>query len=263
MTDRPHARSTADSPREGTGPGRPLKVGDLARRTGLTVRTLHHWDQIGLLVPDQRTPSGHRLYGPGEVRRLQRIMSLRALDLGLDQIAARLDDPDSSLVAVLQEHRDRIKDRGDELRRLEQRLTWLLDAMAGGSGVTEEDLLETMEMMTMMEEHYTPEQLERLATRKEALGPDAIQEVQEEWPRLIASVREAMEKGKEPTSEHVLTLAKRWSELIQAFTGGDKGIEASLGSMYQAEPKMAESQGMDPALFQYIGAAMKALKEGE
>ena len=191
-----------------------LRVGELAKRTGLTVRTLHHWDQVGLLSPGGRTPAGHRLYGGSQIRRLQRILSLRAVGLGL----------------------------------------------AAGRPVDEEELLETMERMTMIEKHYTPEQLEALAERKESLGPEAIQKAEEEWPRLISAVREAMEKGRDPASEDVQLLAKRWSGLVQAFTGGDSGIETSLGNMHKAEPDMAAKQGLDPALFQYIGAAMVAMK---
>jgi len=239
----------------------PHKVGALARRTGLTVRTLHHWDRIGLLTPSQRTPSGHRLYGPDEILRLQRILSLRALDLSLEEIGRRLDSPGASLASALEDHRDRVRRKKARLEDLEKRLTWLLESIQTGAEITDEDLLRTMEMMIMFEKHYTPEQLESLRARQEALGPKGIQEAQAEWPKLIAAVRDAMDRGMEPTSDEVLGLATRWSELIQAFTGGDKGIETSLGTMYRAEPQMAASQGMDPGLFQYIGAAMAALKE--
>ncbi len=62
------------------------KVGDLAGRTGLSVRTLHHYDEIGLLSPSGRTGLGHRLYSAGDVLRLERIRSLRALGLSLEEI---------------------------------------------------------------------------------------------------------------------------------------------------------------------------------
>ena len=68
-----------------------LKVGALARRAGLTVRTLHHYEEIGLLVPARRTGSGHRLYGMPEVRRLHQITSLKQMGLSLDEIRASLD----------------------------------------------------------------------------------------------------------------------------------------------------------------------------
>jgi DNA-binding transcriptional MerR regulator len=237
-----------------------LRVGELAKRTGLTVRTLHHWDQVGLLSPGGRTPAGHRLYGGSQIRRLQRILSLRAVGLGLDEIRELLEERAPSLDSVLRTHRDRIRQQRSRLGEVEARLDRILDGLAAGRPVDEEELLETMERMTMIEKHYTPEQLEALAERKESLGPEAIQKAEEEWPRLISAVREAMEKGKDPASEDVQLLAKRWSGLVQAFTGGDSGIETSLGNMHKAEPDMAAKQGLDPALFQYIGAAMVAMK---
>lgn len=143
------------------------------------------------------------------------------------------------------------------LRELESQLDRVLDLLASGSSLSEKDLLQTMEMMTMMEKHFSPEQLKALKKREEALGPEAIQAAQEEWPRLIASVREEMEKGTDPRSEVVLALAKRWTALIQAFSGGDSKIETSLADMYQSEPEVAAQQGLDPALFRYIGTAMR------
>ncbi len=133
-----------------------------------------------------------------------------------------------------------------------------LGLLADGDVVSEEDLLMTMERMTMIDKHFSPEQLESLKKREEALGPEAIRAAQEEWPRLISSVKEEMEKGTAPGSEEVQILAKRWAALIQAFSGGDSQIETSLAGMYQQEPDMAAQQGLDPALFQYIGKAMRA-----
>lgn len=66
------------------------KVGDLAGATGLTVRALHHYDELGLLVPCERTGSGHRLYAEEDVRRLYRILALRRLGFPLDEIASLL-----------------------------------------------------------------------------------------------------------------------------------------------------------------------------
>ena len=240
-----------------------FRIGELAKRTGLTVRTLHHWDQIGLLSPSGRTSSGHRLYGLAEIGRLQRILSLRTLGLTLGEIGFLLRPEAPSLEAVLRTHRERVLGQMDLLRALENRLDRVLGLLAEGNAPTAEDLLMTMEKMTMIEKHFSPEQLESLKKREEALGPEAIGAAQEEWPRLIASVREAMEKGTDPESEEVQQLAKRWKGLIQAFSGGDAGIESSLAGMYRAEPDKAAQQGLDPALFRYIGAAMRAGTGGE
>ena len=235
-----------------------MRVGELARRTGLSVRTLHHWDHVGLFPPARRTPAGHRLYGPYEIERLQRILSLRSLGLGLEEIGTLLSNRKATLESVLRAHRTEVRAQRILLEQLETRLDRILNAREKGQPISPEDLLQTMETIAMIEKHYSPEQLEALKTRAEALGPEAIQEAQREWPRLIAAVREAMERGEDPASERVRKLAKRWSKLIQAFSGGDPGIERSLGSMYRDEPEMAARQGLDQDLFQYIGAAMRA-----
>ncbi|HEX2290816.1 MAG TPA: MerR family transcriptional regulator [Pseudonocardiaceae bacterium] len=83
--------------------GQSWKVGQLARLAGLTVRTLHHYDQVGLLSPSARTPSGHRLYGEPDVHRLYRIVALRELGLSLEVIGDLLTgEPD--LPDLLRQH---------------------------------------------------------------------------------------------------------------------------------------------------------------
>ena len=239
-----------------------LKVGELARRTGLTVRTLHHWEAVGLIVPRQRNRAGHRLFGTTEIRRLQRITSLRTLGMSLNQIKTLLAQRPPTLEEVLKNHRESIREQRRLLEGMEERLDRILSRLADGATVADEELLETMEKMAMIEKHFSPEQLEELKKREEALGPEAIREAQEAWPTLIARVREEMEKGTDPSSETVQALAKEWNGLIKAFSGGNTEIEASLAGMYSTEPGMAAQQGMDPALFQYIGTAMRALSQG-
>src|SRR5512142_2641852 len=97
---------------------REWKVGELARRTGLTVRTLHHYDEIGLLSPSRRSPAGYRLYGEDDVARLQRIVSLRQLGFTLEQIAENLSLPGSSIGQVLRLQIERLRERIEAETRL-------------------------------------------------------------------------------------------------------------------------------------------------
>ena len=87
-----------------------LSVGALATATGLTVRTLHHWDAIGLLVPSERTGAGHRRYTDDDVRRLYRIVALRSLGLSLDAVAEALDR-DADLRAAIAGHLAAVEQR--------------------------------------------------------------------------------------------------------------------------------------------------------
>src|SRR5437879_10705792 len=99
-----------------------LKVGELAKRTGLTIRTLHHYDEIGLLRPSLHTESGHRLYAAGDVVRLQQVLSLRQLGFSLEEIRGCLDRPGFSTLEVIRLHRARLRDQIALQRRLCERL---------------------------------------------------------------------------------------------------------------------------------------------
>jgi DNA-binding transcriptional MerR regulator len=235
-----------------------IKVGELARQAGVTVRTLHHWEEMGIVRPSRRTPAGHRVYGESAVRRLMLVRSLRALGLSLDAIRDAMDSGNATLGQILRAHKAQVRSQVKLLRDLEDRLDRILRHIDNGEALVGRELLQTMETMTMIEKHFTPEQLEALAARREALGEDAIHEAEEEWPRLIAQVREEMRKGTDPASPAVQELAARWRELVQAFSGGDVGIENSLGKMFKAEPQMAADQGLDPEIFQYVGRALRA-----
>src|SRR5919199_5642064 len=98
------------------------KVGELAKRTGLSVRALHYYDEMGLLSPSRRTEGGHRLYTTDDVVRLQRIKSLRQLGFTLREVRECLDRPDFPLRRVIQLHLTRLKERMEFERKLCGRL---------------------------------------------------------------------------------------------------------------------------------------------
>ena len=135
----------------GAGDERRWKVGELARATGLTVRTLHHYDEIGLFVPSERTAAGHRLYAERELGRLYRILALRRLGLRLEEIAAVLSDEGESLVETVRRHLAQVERELEHQRRLRERLRGLLDALERSRVPTAEQFFETLEAMTAVE----------------------------------------------------------------------------------------------------------------
>jgi DNA-binding transcriptional MerR regulator len=138
-----------------------LKVGELARRTGLTVRTLHHYDEIGLLRPSLHTDTGHRLYTAGDVARLQQVVSLRQLGFSLEEIRACLDRPGFSPLEVIQRHVARLREQIELEQRLCERLEGLARYFSSTGEVSADEFLRTIEVMTMWEKAYTPEQYKR------------------------------------------------------------------------------------------------------
>ena len=242
-----------------------LRVGELAKRTGLTVRTLHHYDEIGLLSPSGRTDAGYRLYGPVDVARLQQIASLRQLGFSLGEIRDCLQRPDISPRRIIAMHIARLGEQ-IELRRALCRQLEAIDAhLASAEEVSTDLFLRTMEVMSKMEEiydkYYTPEQRAEIAERARVVGQERIRQVEGEWPRLIAEAQAEMERGTDPSDERVLALARRWQGLVAEFTGGNPGIAQSLNRMYQNEPAVRERSGISPELGAYMGKALAAIRE--
>jgi len=240
-----------------------IKVGALAKRTGLTIRTLHHYDEIGLLKPSTRSASGHRLYGEGDVERLQKIASLRHLGFALDEIAACLDRPEYTLERTLDLQIERIDAQIERHRRMRTLVARLRDRLRSREEISVDELTRTIEATMSYEKYYTPEQLRQLERRAEEVGAERIEEVEREWKTLFSAFEEAMAAGLDPASEEVRALAHRSADLIAEFTGGDPGIRSSLESMYRAEggERVMSAHGMPmaPGLWEFMGRAREAL----
>jgi DNA-binding transcriptional MerR regulator len=231
------------------------RVGELARVAGVTVRTLHHYDELGLLRPSERTGGGHRLYTTADVERLYRLLALRSLGLPLEEIGTLLDDGAGGVAATVRRHLETVERQTRALQALRTRLTRLLAALEAGRG-TSDEILEALEAMSMFEKYYTPEQLQQLEERRQQFTPEQIKAVEEEWKELYAQVREHRTNGTDPADPAVQKLVTRSGELIQMFTGGDPGIAASLKRMYEEEGPARASRGVaDPEDLEYLEKA--------
>jgi DNA-binding transcriptional MerR regulator len=241
-----------------------LKVGELAKRTGLTVRTLHHYDELGLLKPSLHTEAGYRLYTAADVARLQHVLSLRQLGFSLEQVRDCLDRPGFAPLEVIRLHVTRLREQIELQRKLCERLESLADALDKAEEVSADGFLQVLEVMTMIENYYTQEQMEYFRKRREELGP-AAEEVakkgQVDWAELLADYRAAMEQGTDPSDPKVQALEKRRQGLVNAFSGGDQGIEQSLKRMWTEQgDKLCAQFGIDPKVMAYLANVAEAAK---
>ncbi len=250
------ARHTA-GPATGAGP---WKIGTLARRTGLSVRTLHWYDEIGLLRPTRHTASGHRLYGDADVQRLQEIRSLRHLGFTLEEIRALLRRTGISPSRVLRLHLAELGARIAQEQHLRRRLQRLADRLDAAEAVSVDDMMNAIEEITMSEQYLTPEQMAEVQERGRKLGDAAIKAVEAEWPQLIAKVKAEMEKGTPVSDPRVQEMARRWKELVEQFTGGNKGIEKAVAQHYRDDPELRARTGLDGQIFGYVQQAWAAAK---
>jgi MerR family transcriptional regulator, thiopeptide resistance regulator len=131
--------------------GRTWKVGALAKSTGLTVRTLHYYDEIGLLPPSARLAGGHRLYDAADVARLYRIIRLRQLGFPLGQVDEVLAEPEWQLAPAIERHLAEARHRAATAARLCTRLATMASELAHQDSPSPEQLFSTGEEMIMMD----------------------------------------------------------------------------------------------------------------
>jgi DNA-binding transcriptional MerR regulator len=205
-----------------------LKVGELAKRTGLTVRTLHHYDAIGLLKPSLHTEAGHRLYTAGDVARLQQVLSLRQLGFSLEEVRDCLNRSDFSPLEVVGLHLARLREQVAWQQKLCERLEVIAARLGTAGEVSAEEFLQTIEVITMMEKLYTPEQMKQFAEVGQRVGPEEIRAVEEAWTALLAEVR--ANRDLDPASPPAQALAQRWGELTERTMRG-----------YQAFPELKQT----------------------
>jgi DNA-binding transcriptional MerR regulator len=239
-----------------------LKVGELARRTGLTIRTLHHYDEIGLLRPSLHTESGHRLYTVGDIARLQQVLSLRQLGFSLEEIQGCLSRADFSPLEVIRLHVARLREQIELQRALCERLEGLAACFQGRGEISAADFLQTIEAMNMIENYYTAEQLETFKKRNEeaaAAGVDIAKQGQADWAALLDDYRAAMAAGVDPADPKAQALEQRRQALVNAFTGGDAGIAHNLKRLWTEQGDQLCAQfGMDPKVMEYLGKVANA-----
>jgi MerR family transcriptional regulator, thiopeptide resistance regulator len=236
----------------------PLRVGEVAKRTSVSVRALHHYDEIGLLTPARRSDSRYRLYDESDLLRLMQIKALRQLGFSLQEIRSLLTTSDHPPLRTIEERIAAIDRQIESQRRIRIHLEQVAAALRGGRSPSAAELIEAIEAMTMFDKYFTEEQQKELQTRRETVGEGRIHEVGNEWPKLIADVREAMARGKAPADPEVQALAARWMSLVQEFSGGSRGIEKSVATMYRNEPGVQQRMGLDAEIFEYIREAMAA-----
>jgi MerR family transcriptional regulator, thiopeptide resistance regulator len=226
-----------------------LKVGELARRTGLTVRALHHYDSIGLLHPTQRSDSGYRLYGRDDVARLHSIQTLRRMGLSLADVAQLLDGSAAPLPAILARQIGVLDQEIAQAQALRARLTVMQSILAGGCQPEIDDWLVSLSMMNTFAQYFSTGELELVFER--------WQRCKSEWPPLLQAVREAMERGVPPDSILLQPLARRWMDVAARWMEGDLALLNRWGSMLHEQPGLPLPPGMDRTLLAYIGQAVQ------
>ncbi|WP_157111468.1 MerR family transcriptional regulator [Nocardia beijingensis] len=223
-----------------------LTVGQVSARLGVTIRALHHWDEIGLARPSLRTVAGYRLYTAGDLERLHRIVVYRELGLGLDRIRAILDDSAADVPAALRTQRAQVAERIDRLQRLSAGLDRMIDAHERG-------LLLTVEQQAAIfgprwdpdwpararERYGDTTQWQQYAERAASRGPEEWQAIADAVAEFDRALGDAMDAGVEPGSPEANRLVERHREVFASYFPLTRQMQVCLGRRYEADPGFA------------------------
>lgn len=216
--------------------GRRWSIGELAQASGVTVRALYHYDEIGLLSASERTASGHRRYTEGDLRRLYRIRALRALGMSLEDIAGVLADSADDLVAMhglLAAQLHDLQKQGERIHQLQHRIRGLLQQLDQASMPDPDQFMTTLEMISMLDSYFTPEQREELAQRRAELGPDAVEDAKTRWAGLVEQLLGHVRDGTPVDDPQVQDLVRHWDELGTGFHAGSEQTKDAARRMWQ------------------------------
>jgi len=212
-------------------------IGELARASGVTVRTLHYYDQIGLVSPWERTAAGHRRYVEADIRRLYRVRALCELGLSLEQVAAVLRGSPEDLGSLRDLLTAQLADLESQAGRIEERarrVQGLLDRLAGSVMPEPEQFLSTLEPLSVDVGRYlTDAQRAALADHAAAMGAGTVDALRAEWVELFTRLRQHLLDGTPAEDESVADLAARWREIGDAFRTDDHQLETATVALWQ------------------------------
>lgn len=240
-------------------------VGQLADRTGVTVRTLHHYDAIGLLTPRHRSPADYRLYDATDLERLQQIVLYRRLELPLEQIAVLLDGPDDP-AEHLRRQRRALTTRRDELDQLVAAIDRALERTMNHRPATDAERTE------LFGEGFHDEQTEaearwgdtdawhQSAARTRRYSKADWAAVKAENDAVNAAYVAAKRAGVAADSEEAMAIAERArTQINDRFYECSHEFHRGLGEMYVADPRFtATYDALEPGLAVFVRDAILA-----
>lgn len=245
---------------------RTYRVADVARLSGVSIRALHHYDAIQLLIPTGRTEANYRLYTDADLLRLQQILIGRELGFSLEEIRRSLDDPRFDHRAALVEQRRRLEEKaralGDMLRAVDAAL-----AVAGsdpkGDAMAMKELFggfDPSKYESEVEERWAGPALDESKRRVKGYTADDWKRQQAEQAAIYAEAAAAMRGGVDPASPAAMNIAERHRLSIDTwFYPCSRAMHAGLANMYEADERFRASiDKASDGLTTFLSAAIRA-----
>ncbi|WP_375056681.1 MerR family transcriptional regulator [Zobellella sp. DQSA1] len=226
-----------------------LKVGQLAKRTGVTVRTLHHYDRIGLLIPAARSAAGYRLYNADNVARLYQIQLLKGLGLSLSAIGELMADGTPELRDSIARQREALHRQLEQARQMLEKLNRIDSQLQGGTTAESCDLLDLLALMQVYERHFSDKQLAALQAYQRPL------KTRGHWQSLVAQLSQLRHLQVPPDAAPAKSLAEHWMETLEQDAARHPVLFNKLIRSYEQEQILQLQFGITREQQRYITEA--------
>jgi DNA-binding transcriptional MerR regulator len=243
-----------------------LTVKQLSDMAGITRRTLHYYDEIGLLTPTRIGDNGYRYYGEDAILKLQQILLYRKLGLSLNTIKKILTNPSFDVIAALQNHKKELHKRIDQLQRLEKTVDNTILFIEGKKQMSQKQLFEAFseEEQAKYEEEamqmYDPEIVKTSNEKWRKLTDAEKQRIGEEGNAVYRDILQAMPKG--AASPEVQAGIERWRKHMAYFWTPQDDQLLGLADLYNDDPRFkANFDKIDPDLAAFMREAVKIYVE--
>lgn len=242
-------------------------VGEVARLAKVSVRTLHHYDAIGLLAPDGRSAAGYRRYSEADLQRLQRILAYRQLGFDLEEIRTLLDDPEVDALQHLEHQANLLTERILQLEEMRAMTKKMMEARRMGINLNQEEILEvfgahdpTQHAAEAQERWGESDAYKESQRRTRKYGKAEWQQIKQQMGEVHQRFIDLLRAGQPAAGQEAMDAAQAHRDQISRwFYPCDAQMHVGLAQLYLSDPRFTKTyEDMAPGLAQFVADAIRA-----
>lgn len=238
-----------------------MRIGDVAKLVGATVRTLHHYHQIGLLIPSHLTEGGHRLYTEKDIQKLYQIAALKNFGFALDEIRDMLGTTTSDPTQLIKIQLDKANEALSRQMELCHALREIQQSLENCHSPSIQEMAEIIMMMQMNTKQYlSEEQIAELKLRYKSSSDQETIQREEEWFSFIDQLKTCKADKIAVDAPQAQMLADYWTAFITSTTGNNAELSDAVHRFHADNPNNRMNYGLSPELFAYLQQILSAKK---
>lgn len=236
-------------------------IGQLSKKTGVTIRTLDYYDQIGLIVPHSKTAGGHRLYSDENVMRLEQVLALKYMNFSLEQIKDVLDSSIRTYKETIEEQLCMVRQEQIRLEALEQALYAVLCSIEFEGETNWHIIFDIIRLFQqdpeaathLLEDYLTKEEIEKIMSRNQQMTKEQVLE----WNNTLHEIRSVI--GQDPASKEPQRLVKKWLAGLSKLPGNDEQLINKIWEAAKAHKNGIAFYPMDAEIIDFLDEVAQSM----